>query len=81
MRLKLQTVSELKKHFGARELEIEFDQSTVRELLGYLKKKYGFDFAAKKYTMIFVNGRGCIDFDRRLKDGDHIAIVPIMAAG
>jgi molybdopterin converting factor small subunit len=81
LRLNLQTVSELKNYFGSGELEVEFSQSTVAELLEHLKRRYNFDIGVQKHTMLFVNGRGCVNYSRRLKDGDHIAIVPIMAAG
>ncbi len=81
MRVTLQTISELARYFGSGELELELTCSTVSELLEYIKARYRFDFSAQKYTMLFVNGRGCIDLSHTLKDGDHVAIVPIMAAG
>ena len=81
VRITLQTVSEFTHYFGGGEIQLEVTCSTVRELLEHIKARYRFDFAAQKYTMLFVNGRGCVDVSHALKDGDHIAIVPIMAAG
>ena len=81
MRIKLQTVSELRHYFGDGEIEVEFAGSAVSTLLEQLKKEFRFDIVSQKYTMLFVNGKGCVDFSRTLKDGDRIAIVPIMAAG
>ena len=81
MRITLQTVSEFTRYFGSGELALEVTCSTVRELLEHIKARYQFDFAAQKYTMLFVNGRGCVDLSHTLRNGDHVAIVPIMAAG
>jgi molybdopterin converting factor small subunit len=81
LRITLQTISELAHHFGSGEVKLELTCSTVRELLEYIKARYQFDFTAQKYTMLFVNGRGCVDLSHTLKNGDHVAIVPIMAAG
>jgi molybdopterin converting factor small subunit len=81
MRLKLQTISELSDVFGGTEAEIDFEKTTVAELAACLKERYKLDLTERGYLMIFVNGKGCVDFGKRLKDGDHVAIVPILAAG
>ncbi|MGD8353821.1 MAG: hypothetical protein PVJ01_06605, partial [Pseudomonadota bacterium] len=70
MKITLQTVSEFTHYFGAGETELEVACATVRDLLEYLRTRYRFDFIAHKYTMLFVNGRGCVDFTHTLKDGD-----------
>lgn len=81
VRVSVQTVSELAHYFGCGEFEAAVPAGTLGSLLAHLKVAYGFDLSAHEHTMLFVNGRGCVDPSRRLRDGDHVAIVPIMAAG
>ncbi|MCX6353600.1 MAG: MoaD/ThiS family protein [Candidatus Aureabacteria bacterium] len=81
MRVILQTVSDLEHHFGTREVEIRFEGRCVSDLLAYLKERYDFTLATQERGMLFVNGRGCVDFSLSLNDGDHVAIVPVLAAG
>lgn len=81
MRVTIQTISDLKHQFGTGEVEVDLDGSRVRDLLRHLKQRYDFDLSSREYTMLFVNGRGCVDWDHPLREGDHVAIVPIMAAG
>ncbi len=81
MRLSLQSVSQLRQYFGDGEVEIEFGRSTVAELMEQLARDYRYDPADHAHTMVFVNGRGCVDFSWSLKDGDRIAIIPVLAAG
>jgi molybdopterin converting factor small subunit len=77
----LQTVSDLAGHFGGGELEIEFSGATLHDLLRHIKAHYGYDLESQKHTMLFLNGRGCVDFESAVSDGDRVAIVPVMAAG
>lgn len=81
VRVTVQTVTDLAHHFGRGEFEAAIPPGTVGDLLAHLKAEYGFDLAAHEHTMVFVNGKGCADLSRLLKDGDHVAIVPVMAAG
>jgi molybdopterin converting factor small subunit len=81
VRVIVQTVSDLTHHFGSGEFEATIPAGTVGDLLDHLKQAYGFDLSAHEHTMLFVNGRGCVDPSRPLRDGDHVAIVPILAAG
>lgn len=81
MRVTVQTVSDLSHHFGSGEFQVTLPARSVGDLLDHLKQAYGFDLAAHEHTMLFLNGRGCVDLSRPLRDGDHVAIVPILAAG
>jgi molybdopterin converting factor small subunit len=81
VRVTVQTVSDLSHHFGSGEFEVTIPARSVGGLLEHLKQTYGFNLAAHEHTMLFVNGRGCVDPSRTLRDGDHVAIVPILAAG
>lgn len=81
VRITVQTVSDLSRQLGGAEFELVLPGGTVRDLLSGLKDQRGFDLAAHPHTMLFVNGVGCVDHSRRLKDGDHVALVPILAAG
>ncbi|MDD5557057.1 MAG: MoaD/ThiS family protein [bacterium] len=81
MKVTLQSVSDLRRHFGDGEIELDVECSTVRELLDAIRARYGFDIDATPHTMLFLNGRGCVDHGARLREGDHVAIVPILAAG
>ncbi|MCX6357868.1 MAG: MoaD/ThiS family protein [Candidatus Aureabacteria bacterium] len=74
-------MSDLRHHFGGREISIELTGATVKDLLDYLKRTYGYDFLAEEHTMLFLNGKGGIRDLEELHEGDHVALVPIMAAG
>jgi len=81
VRVTVQTVSDLRRSFGCGEFEVAVEGATVGDLLAQLKDRHGFDLAAHPHTMLFVNGRGCVDRSRTLGNGDRVAIVPVLAAG
>ncbi len=91
--LKILGLPNLSKVTGKKELDVNFEGTTVNDLIGYIVKRYGrkaeealLDEKGKLDVTIQVllNGREWIThdrFDTVLKDGDSIALMLMVAGG
>jgi MoaD family protein len=91
--LKILGLPTLSKVMGKKELEVNFEGTTVNDLISYIVKRYG--RKAKEALLnedgklditiqVLLNGREWITHDRLdtiLKDGDSIALMLMIAGG
>lgn len=81
MRVILHTVSDIAHYFGSARIAVQFEGEMVAEFLEFLDARYGFNLRCNQDVMLFINGCGCTKYLRPLKEGDRVALVPVLAAG
>ncbi len=95
MRVSVRLFTTLRELAGKGEEAFEFDAKTVTvsEILERMVRRYGEDFKnhlydergnVREHLQLLVNGRSVNfleDLETKLKDGDHLAIVPPVGGG
>lgn len=81
MKIKVTAVSKFQKYFPSRTSEVDFTGETLAEFLSWIQEKYGLDVSDHQNIKITRNHKLVRDFNIRLKDGDRISFIPIVAGG
>lgn len=81
IRLNVKFFASARDAVGQKNVEIEVDKNmTVEKLLDHLMEKYGGLADLKKQLIIAVN-KDTVPKNRRLEDGDEVAVLPPVSGG
>lgn len=81
MKIEVTAVSKFQRYFPARTNEVDFAGGTLDEFLSWIREKHGLDVGDHRNIKITRNHKLVRDFNVRLKDGDRISFIPIVAGG
>ncbi len=81
IRLNVKFFSSVRDVIGQKSVEIEVDKNmTAEQLLEHLKKKYSGLDDLKKQVIVAVN-KNTVPKNKRLEDGDEVALLPPVSGG
>ena len=81
MKINVTAIGKFQGNFPARSSEVEFAGTTLSEFMDLVRDKYGLDIAAHRNIKITHNSTLVGDLSIPLRDGDRIALIPIVAGG
>ena len=81
IRLNVKFFSSVRDVIGQKSVEIEVDKNmTAEQLLEHLKEKYSGLDDLKKQVIVAVN-KNTVPKNKRLEDGDEVALLPPVSGG